>query len=160
MELYPIDIAIHLVNIGVLYVLLRVLVWKPVVAFMAAREARIAGQLREAEELKAQAQELKNQYDSQLADVKNTCDQMLSDGRREAQATVDQYLSQAQEQAASIVSQAKTDAQEEKLRPWTRQREIWPIWRWIWPGGFSASTRTFIRICSTMRRSRAPAPAC
>ena len=43
MELYPIDIAIHLVNIGVLYVLLRVLVWKPVVAFMAAREARIAG---------------------------------------------------------------------------------------------------------------------
>ena len=116
MELYPIDIAIHLVNIGVLYVLLRVLVWKPVVAFMAAREARIAGRLREAEELKAQAQELKNQYDSQLADVKNTCDQMLSDGRREAQATVDQYLSQAQEQAASIVSQAKTDAQEEKLR--------------------------------------------
>ena len=53
MELYPIDIAIHLVNIGVLYVLLRVLVWKPVVAFMAAREARIAGQLREAEELKS-----------------------------------------------------------------------------------------------------------
>ena len=37
MELYPIDIAIHLLNIIVLYVLLRLLVWKPVRKFMAGR---------------------------------------------------------------------------------------------------------------------------
>lgn len=116
MELYPIDIAIHLVNIGVLYVLLRVLVWKPVRAFMAGREARVAEQLRQAEELKAQAEELKAKYDAQLADAKSACDQMLSDGRREAQAAGEQYLSQAKEQAASMISQAKTDAQAEKRR--------------------------------------------
>ena len=34
MELYPIDIAIHLVNILVLYILLRVLIWKQVRKFM------------------------------------------------------------------------------------------------------------------------------
>lgn len=116
MELYPIDIAIHLVNIGVLYVLLRVLVWKPVRAFMAGREARIAEQIRQAEELKTQAEELKSQYDARIADAKNVCDQLMADGRREAQAAGEQYLSQAKEQAVSIVSQAKTDAQEEKLR--------------------------------------------
>ena len=45
MELYPIDIAIHLVNILVLYVLLRVLIWKPVRQFMAGREERVAAQM-------------------------------------------------------------------------------------------------------------------
>ena len=35
MELYPIDIAIHVVNIIILYVILRALLWKPVKAFMA-----------------------------------------------------------------------------------------------------------------------------
>lgn len=116
MELYPIDIAIHLVNIGILYLLLRLLVWKPVRSFMAAREARVAGEIHQAEELKAQALELKSQYDAQLADARNTCDQLLADGRREAQSAGAQYLAQAKEQAAAIVTQAKTDAQDEKLR--------------------------------------------
>ena len=45
MELYPIDIAIHLVNILVLYILLRVLIWKPVHKFMLGREERVAAQM-------------------------------------------------------------------------------------------------------------------
>ena len=39
MELYPIDMAIHLVNILVLYILLRVLIWKPVHKFMLGRRS-------------------------------------------------------------------------------------------------------------------------
>ena len=51
MELYPIDIAIHLVNIIVLYILLRLLLWKPVRKFMAAREARVQADMDRAKAL-------------------------------------------------------------------------------------------------------------
>ena len=116
MELYPIDIAIHLVNIGILYALLRFLVWKPIRSFMAAREERIAGELHQAETLKTQAEELKAQYDEKLAQAQSACDKILSDGRQEAQSAGEQYLAQVKEQAAAIVDQAKASAQEEKLR--------------------------------------------
>ena len=53
MELYPIDIAIHVVNIIILYVILRALLWKPVKAFMADREARIKDQMDQAAYRKA-----------------------------------------------------------------------------------------------------------
>ena len=41
MEIYPIDIAIHLVNIAILYIILRVLVWNPVSSFMKQRSDRV-----------------------------------------------------------------------------------------------------------------------
>ena len=85
MELYPIDIAIHLVNILVLYILLRVLIWKPVHKFMLGREERVAAQMEQAKALQAEAEKIKADYDARLVDVQATCDKMLSDGRLAAQ---------------------------------------------------------------------------
>ena len=41
MELYPIDLAIHIVNLVVLFLILKTLLFQPVRKFMAAREAQI-----------------------------------------------------------------------------------------------------------------------
>ena len=116
MELYPIDIAIHLVNIVVLYLLLRLLIWKPVRKFMVQRETRIQEQMDQAAQLKAQAQQEREDYDSRLAQAQATCEQLLADGRKQAQAAGQQILDEAKEEAGRIVAQARTDAREEKLR--------------------------------------------
>ena len=79
MELYPIDLAIHLVNIVVLYILLRVLVWKPVRKFMAARQDRVQAEMDRASQLQAEAEKSKADYDARLAQVENTCRQMLAE---------------------------------------------------------------------------------
>ena len=79
MELYPIDIAIHLVNIGVLYVLLRVLVWKPVRKFMAARQDRVQAEMDQAAQLRAEAEQSKADYDAKLADARAQVEQLLTE---------------------------------------------------------------------------------
>ena len=116
MELYPIDIAIHLVNIVVLYILLRVLIWKPVRKFMAARADRVQKEMDQAKELQAKAEQAKADYDSRLADVQATCEQMLTDGRKKAQAAGQQAIDEAKVEANQILTQARSEAAQEKQR--------------------------------------------
>ena len=123
MELYPIDIAIHLVNILVLYLLLRVLIWKPVRQFMAGREERVAAQMEQARALQAEAEKIKADYDSRLVDVQATCDKMLSEGRLAAQTTGQKYIDKARAQADTILSEARAQADEEKRRAMDEVKE-------------------------------------
>ena len=116
MELYPIDIAIHLVNIVVLYILLRVLLWKPVRKFMAARADRVQQQMDQAKQLQDEAEQMKSDYSSRLTQVQATCDQMLSDGRRQAQAAGQKAIDEAKAEADQILAQARTEAEAEKQR--------------------------------------------
>ena len=51
MEIYPLDIAIHLVNIVIFYLIVKLLVYKPVRKFMDERTARIQGEKDEAKRL-------------------------------------------------------------------------------------------------------------
>ena len=123
MELYPIDIAIHLVNILVLYILLRVLIWKPVHKFMLGREERVAAQMEQAKALQAEAEKIKAYYDARLVDVQATCDKMLSDGRLAAQTTGQKYIDKARIQADNILSEARAQAAEEKRRAMDEVKE-------------------------------------
>ena len=123
MELYPIDIAIHLVNILVLYILLRVLIWKPVHKFMLGREERVAAQMEQAKALQAEAEKIKADYDARLVDVQATCDKMLSDGRLAAQTTGQKYIDKARVQADNILSEARAQAAEEKRRAMDEVKE-------------------------------------
>lgn len=123
MELYPIDIAIHLVNILVLYVLLRVLIWKPVRQFMAGREERVAAQMEQAKALQAEAEKIKADYDARLVDVQATCEKMLSEGRLAAQTTGQKYIDKARVQADTILSEARAQADEEKRRAMDEVKE-------------------------------------
>lgn len=116
MELYPIDIAIHLLNIIVLYVLLRLLVWKPVRKFMASREERIQAQMAQAEQAQAEAQASQAEYQQKLAEAQATCEQLMAEGRKQAAASGQKILAQAREEAGRILEQARADAQEEKAR--------------------------------------------
>ena len=116
MELYPIDIAIHLVNILVLYILLRVLIWKPVRKFMLDRENRIQSQLDDAAQLKKDAEQTKQDYDHRMAEVQAACEELLAEGRKQAQAAGQQYIDDAKAEAQHIVEQARSDAKEEKQR--------------------------------------------
>ena len=123
MELYPIDIAIHLVNILVLYILLRVLIWKPVHKFMLGREERVAAQMEQAKALQAEAETIKAHYHARLVDVQATCDKMLSDGRLAAQTTGQKYIDKARVQADNILSEARAQAAEEKRRAMDEVKE-------------------------------------
>ena len=71
MDIHPVDIVIHIVNIVVLFVVLRILLYKPVKKFMQAREDRLKAEKQEVIDSRAETEELKKQYEEKLADAQN-----------------------------------------------------------------------------------------
>lgn len=116
MDLHPIDIALHLVNLAVLYLLLRVLIWKPVRKFLAAREERIQSQLDQAAELRRQAESEKAEYDGKLAEAGAACEKIVAEGRKTGAEAARHAIDGAQLQAGQLLEQARTDAAIEKQR--------------------------------------------
>ena len=60
MDIHPVDIVIHILNIIVLFFVLRILLYKPVKKFMQAREDRIKAEKQEIADSRAEIDELKN----------------------------------------------------------------------------------------------------
>jgi len=111
MEFYPIDFVIHIINIVVLFVLVRALAYKPIRKFMQAREEKIAAQLADAEAARAAAETLKAEYQSDLDNVRSEGDAILSERRSDAEKQAEEILAAARQQAEETVRTAKADAE-------------------------------------------------
>lgn len=114
MSIQPLDIVIHLVNIFVLFLLLRLLVYGPVQKFMQQREDRIKSQLKSAGDAKAEADELKASFDAKLRDADQEVQQKLLDGTQRASDAAAVIAEQAQQQAQGIIDAAKQRADSER----------------------------------------------
>lgn len=70
----------------IFFVLLAKLAIKPVVQAIDAREAKIAGDLKQSEEAATKAQALKDQLDAQLRGAEAKIGEMMNEARRDAEA--------------------------------------------------------------------------
>ena len=116
MEIYPIDLAIHVVNILVLYVLLRLLLFKPVKKFLNKRQERVAAEMNEASSAREEAEKEKAEYDAKLANAKTQCDAILADGYKESQEHAQSVVDEAKHEAENLMEQARLEAQEYKQK--------------------------------------------
>lgn len=116
MEIYPLDIVIHIINIVIFYLILRLLLFKPVRKFMSQREQRIQSQLDEAERMKKEAEAIQAEYDGKLAEADAACKQIIATGRKLNTEAGQKVIDEAQEEAAKILSQAREEAQEQKTK--------------------------------------------
>ncbi len=114
MELYPIDLAIHVVNLVVLFLILRALLFQPIRKFMAARENAIAAQLQEAETAQAQAEQLKTDYTAKLEKAEDECRAIIAKGYREGSEHAEDIEKEARHAADQLLSQAKLEAKDFK----------------------------------------------
>lgn len=55
----PVELVLHILNIVVLFLVLRALVYRPIKNFLAARSERVASEMKAAQDLKQQSEELK-----------------------------------------------------------------------------------------------------
>lgn len=116
MEIYPLDIAIHIVNIVVFYVLIRAILFKPVQKFLSQRTERVQGEMAAAEKATAEAQELKRSYEQQLSAAQKTCDEIVSSGKAEAVKAAEKLIDDARSEADAIVSAANAEASQRAQR--------------------------------------------
>ncbi|NLB36801.1 MAG: F0F1 ATP synthase subunit B [Clostridiales bacterium] len=115
MELYPIDLVIHLINILILFFVLKRLVYKPVVKFMRARSERIENEMQTSEQAEKKALALEEQYNQRLAECDDKAKQIIRENTQRANETAEDIVDKAKNQADLIIKEAHEKAEAERI---------------------------------------------
>lgn len=95
-----------IVNILVLFLFLKKFLFKPVTEMMEKRKQLIENSLQDAEDTKAEALQLKNQYEQELSHANEEAAKIINEAREKAMLETNRQLRQAREEAAKIIQDA------------------------------------------------------
>ena len=116
MDIHPVDILIYVINIAVLFMLLRWILWKPVGRFLSARTARVRAELDKAEKARLEADALKKEYEEGLAGIEAKGRDMMRESQIKASEEAEEILNEARENAKAMIAEARERIAEEKDR--------------------------------------------
>ena len=108
------DFVIHTINIVVLFLLLRWLLFKPVSEYMHKRTQRIQADIDNAQKNSEETDALKVQYAKQLDSAKSEASQTVLATMTQADRDAKTIIAEAQDQARSIIADAQKAAQDER----------------------------------------------
>lgn len=114
MTFHWIDIVEHILNIAVLFVILRALVYKPVQSFMKKREQSIEKQRQDINQEMESAQKLKSEYEASLAGAKSEAQETVREGVQRADAAAKEILEKAEQEGKALIAQSREQAQREQ----------------------------------------------
>lgn len=112
----PVSLLMHLVNIVILYIVFRLLLYKPVAKFMKSRQERFAKEREELDAEKAEADAIRAQGDEILHRARSDAETQVAQIMAQADKDAKSIREEAQKQAGVIIENAKQEAQEEKRR--------------------------------------------
>ncbi len=90
--------------------------FNPVRKMLQERQAKIAGDIKTAEDDKEAAKAIKAQYEAKLKDIDKEAEQILSEARKKAQTNAAKIEADAKEEAARIIRNANQEAELSKKR--------------------------------------------
>ena len=96
--------------------ILRRYAWGPVVGMLEARREKIAGEFREAERRKGEAQELKAKYEQELRTIEAQARQRIQEAVTEGSKVGAEIKAQAQRDAAARLERAEDEIARERER--------------------------------------------
>lgn len=108
--------VIQLINILVLYFVMRRYFFEPVRSFMERRKEKIRRDLREAELKKHEAEKFKNRYKKQLASAWEEAEDILVRAKKQGEKEKSEIINEAKREATSIIKRARVEIQREKTR--------------------------------------------
>jgi F-type H+-transporting ATPase subunit b len=83
---------------------------------LEARQKAITGKLEDAERAKTEAENLRKDYEQQMADARSKGNDLIEEARKAAEAMKADMIARAQAEAEGIVSKAREEAAQEKSR--------------------------------------------
>ncbi|MDR0525162.1 MAG: ATP synthase F0 subunit B [Spirochaetaceae bacterium] len=98
---------ITLINVGILFAVLRAVLFKRVTQFMEDRSNRIRENIEGAEKDKQTAQAFLAQCEERLKNVQAEADEVLKTAREQAQQEADRIIAQGAAEAKSLVEKAR-----------------------------------------------------
>jgi F-type H+-transporting ATPase subunit b len=99
--------------------LMAFMFWKVFPALTSAleeRAAKIQGQIEEAESVRGEAEQLRSQYEAQLADSRAEANRIIEEARAQAERLKAEHLARAEEEATQIKARARDEVEAERGR--------------------------------------------
>ncbi|KKC30186.1 F0F1 ATP synthase subunit B [Caldanaerobacter subterraneus] len=117
LELFNIHTFIFtIINLLVLYYILKRLLFKPVTKFLEDRENKIKSALEDADKQREEAYSLKAQYEAKLQNAENEGKAIIEKAQKEAEEKASEIIKSANKEAESIIEKAKEEAVLEKIK--------------------------------------------
>lgn len=112
----PYTALFTIINLLILYFILRKLLFKPVTDFMEARTQKIENSLKDADEKVKEANALKAKYDDILKNADNEGKVIIEREEKYAKEKAEKIIEEANNEAKAIIDRAKEEAETEKVK--------------------------------------------
>jgi len=116
LEFHTVDLLISLINITVLFLLLRLILWKHVNRFLSARAQRVRSELEDVEKCRLDADALKLEYEEKIDSIEVRGRDLMRESQIKASSEAEEILSDAREKARVMMIDARERISEEKER--------------------------------------------
>lgn len=108
------QIVISLVNLLIIFLILKKFLFKPVQKVMGERRSQVDRMYSDADESRSAANEMKQEYEQRLASARQEADGMIRTATQTAQQKSDQILAEAKAQAAHAKQKAEAEIELQK----------------------------------------------
>lgn len=116
MDISPLEIGIHVLNVIILFVVLRLLLYKPVLKYMKKRENTFANKVDELDTREKELIREKEEYDKIMADADSKAAAVITKSNEVARDHAREVLDNAKEHARDLVLRAKKEIEAEKIQ--------------------------------------------
>jgi F-type H+-transporting ATPase subunit b len=103
-----------LINLAILYFILKKILFVPVTKFMENRTKSIENNIQSAMNKRAEADSLKIEYENQLLNAKEQADVILKDARDRAAREYESIIAQAKEESQGLIDRTRADIEYER----------------------------------------------
>lgn len=121
MEMKPLigltyELAFQLINTFLLFVILKKLLFKPVLGIIEAREKDIQDNLAQGEKAKNEGLSLKKEYEAKVSTAKAEGQEIVKQATLRAEKKSEEIISTAKQEAISLKEKASKDVEQERQK--------------------------------------------
>ncbi|MDR2953307.1 MAG: F0F1 ATP synthase subunit B [Treponema sp.] len=117
---FSVTFIITIVNIAILFFILRKLLFKPVTKFMAERAKRLQDSMDPAERERERAEALLSEYKRKLDSAGDEADEILRNAREEAAREARRIIQDGKAEAAGVIAAARGQLEAERQAALTK----------------------------------------
>ena len=116
MEFHLEDLLISIINIAVLFVLLRLILWKHINRFLSERAQRVRADREDIEQCRLDVGALKQEYEDKLEGIEAQARDILRESQIKASEEADEIVKDAREKVRLMMIDARERINEERER--------------------------------------------
>ncbi|MDR2965114.1 MAG: F0F1 ATP synthase subunit B [Treponema sp.] len=111
---FSVTLIITIINLTILFFILKAILFKPVTKFMAERAQKVQNSIDQAEQDKAESQKLLIEYKDKLKKAETEATEILKTAHSNAERLAESIIAEGKEEAANITASARKQIEKER----------------------------------------------